>query len=293
MKGSWWANRSRTTRETAVPEAADDTSLDAHFAFGRNWERYAELIDPARIARAEASILEFVAAEDVESSRFFDVGCGSGLFSLAALGLGAREVVAADVDPVSVSTTRKVLQAAGPDDRWTVLECSVFELDESELGAFDIVFSWGVLHHTGDMWRAIECATRFVRPGGLLFLALYRKTALCGLWRIEKRWFTHGPEWYRALARWAYRSAFVAGLLATGRRPATFFGDYRHKRGMDWTHDMEDWLGGYPYESVRPDALEAFLTKHGFALLTSKVRPGGLGLFGSGCDEYLFRRGDD
>ena len=276
-----------------MPKAADGTALDEHFAFGRNWERYAELIDPARIAWAEASILEFVAAEDIESSRFFDIGCGSGLFSLAALNLGAGEVVAGDVDPVSVSTTNKVLQAAGPDGRWTVRECSVFELDESDLGTFDIVYSWGVLHHTGDMWRAIECAAQFVRPCGLLFLALYRRTVLCGLWRIEKRWFTRGPDWYRAMVRQAYRLAFVAGLLATGRRPAAFFADYRRKRGMDWMHDMEDWLGGYPYESVRPDALEAYLTKRGFALLTSKVRPGGLGLLGSGCDEFLFRRGDD
>ena len=219
-------------------------------------------------------MLEFVAAEDIESSRFFDIGCGSGLFSLAALRLGAREVVAVDVDPVSVSTTNKVLQAAGSNGRWTVRECNVFELDESGLGTFDIVYSWGVLHHTGDMWRAIECATQFVRPGGLLFLALYRKTVLCGLWRMEKRWFTHGPEWYRALARRAYRLAFVAGLLATGRRPAAYFADYRHKRGMDWTHDMEDWLGGYPYESVRPDALEAFLTKHEFRLADQQSAPG-------------------
>ena len=260
-----------------MDKAPDTTALDGHFAFGRNWERYARLIDPARIANAETSLLEFVPAEDIEAARFLDIGCGSGLFSLAALGLGAGEVTAIDIDPVALSTTEKLLQVAGFDGRWSVRNLSIFELGEAGLGRFDIVYSWGVLHHTGDMWRAIECATRFVRPGGLLFLALYRKTALCGLWRIEKRWFAHGPEWYRTLARRAYRAAFVTGLLATGRRPAKFFADYRHKRGMDWSHDMEDWLGGYPYDSVRPVALRDFLAKDGFALVSSKVRRGGGG----------------
>ncbi len=138
--------------------------------------------------------------------------------------------------------------------------------------------------------RAIDCAARFVRPDGLMLLALYRRTLMCPFWTREKRWFTHGPDWYRALARALYRTAFVAGLLVTGRRPHRYFTEYRQNRGMDWSHDMEDWLGGYPYESTTYEEVGRFLTQRGFEVVKSKVWPRRLGLLGSGCGEYLFHR---
>ncbi len=264
------------------------TELESHYGFGRNWAEFADLVDPARIESAEASLLAFLPPQAIQGARFLDIGCGSGLFSLAALRLGAADLLAVDIDPLSVETTQRLLRRADAPGRWRTRCVSLFELDHGE--PFDIVYAWGVLHHTGDLWRAVDRAGQFVAPGGHLFLALYRKTLLCPLWRLEKRCFTHGPEWFRQLARAVYRGAFVAGLLATGRKPATYFAGYRSRRGMDWDHDMDDWLGGHPYQSTSFAQVDEFLATRGFRVVKSDVRPGGLGLLGSGCDQSLFRR---
>ena len=63
-------------------------------------------------------------------------------------------------------------------------------------------------------------------------------------------------------------------------------------RGMEYLTDKRDWLGGYPYESVTPQELEAFMADRGFRCVRSFVRPGGFGLLGSGNDEYAFERMD-
>ncbi len=272
-----------------MTEPADVRKPERHFAFGRNWQRFSRLIDRERIARAENSLMAFLGSNELRGARFLDIGCGSGLFSLAALGLGARQVMAIDIDPESVAATRRLLGEAAPDGGWQARSVSVFDLDPNETGPFDVVYAWGVLHHSGDMWRAVEQAGRFVRPGGLMLLALYRKTALCRFWAWEKRRFTHGPAWFRTLARGSYRAVFVVGLLATGRLPGRYFQAYRHNRGMDWAHDMEDWLGGYPYQSTTFEEVRGFLAERGFAVVKHQTRPGGLGLLGSGCDQYLFR----
>lgn len=273
-----------------MTEPAEVRELESHFAFGRNWQQFSRLIDPARIARAQASLTAFFAPDELRGARFLDIGCGSGLFSLAALGLGAREVVAIDLDPDSVATTRRLLGEEVPERNWQVCQVSVFDFDPAKTGRFDVVYAWGVLHHTGDLWRAVDRAGGFVRPGGLMLLAIYRRTALCRFWAWEKRRFTHGPAWFRALARATYRGVFVAGLLATGRNPRRYFQAYRMNRGMDWRHDMDDWLGGYPYQSASLDEVQGFLRERGFVAVKQKVRSGGLGVLGSGCDEYLFRR---
>ncbi|MCA3275110.1 MAG: class I SAM-dependent methyltransferase [Methylobacterium sp.] len=128
-----------------------------------------------------------------------DIGCGSGLHSLAALRLGAARVHAIDLDRLSVETTRDLLGRYAAGEAWTVEELSVFDM--AGLPQYDIVYSWGVLHHTGAMRRAIGEAAARVAPGGLLCLALYRRTPFCGLWRIEKRLYCASPAPVQRLLR--------------------------------------------------------------------------------------------
>jgi 2-polyprenyl-6-hydroxyphenyl methylase/3-demethylubiquinone-9 3-methyltransferase len=268
----------------------DLTAVASHFAFGRNWESFAGLVDDERREAARQSLLGFLAPADLEGASFLDLGCGSGLFSLAALDLGCKRLLAVDIDETSVATARRLLGQSAGREGWECRRASVFDLSPETVGGFDIVYSWGVLHHTGDLERAIRCASALVAPGGLLLLALYRRTRLCPLWRWEKRRYAHGSALFRGLARGLYRSVFVAGLLASGRDPRRYFADYRQQRGMDWRHDVEDWLGGYPYESIAAPELRRALATLGFTEVESRTRAGGLGLFGSGCDEFLFRR---
>jgi hypothetical protein len=50
-------------------------------------------------------------------------------------------------------------------------------------------------------------------------------------------------------------SAHLAALLARLRNPFAYESNYRSARGMDWRHDVRDWLRGYLSESAEPDAV--------------------------------------
>ena len=125
---------------------------------------------------------------------FLDIGCGSGLNALAALSLGAASVTAVDIDENSVSTTQALLAARAPNPNWSAKLASVFDMTPDTFGTFDVVYSWGVLHHTGSMWKAIDCAARLVSPGGLYAIAIYTKTPLCGFWQYEKAFYSKSPK---------------------------------------------------------------------------------------------------
>jgi 2-polyprenyl-6-hydroxyphenyl methylase/3-demethylubiquinone-9 3-methyltransferase len=270
----------------------DLTSVDSHFRFGENWRSYARLIDEPRLVQATEDLRRLVGG-DLEGRRFLDIGCGSGLHSAAALRLGARELTAIDLDPDSVATTQDVLGRLAPDRTWTVERRSVFELPAAWAGRFDVTYSWGVLHHTGAMWKAIGEAARTVAPGGRFVVALYRKTWLCGAWRLEKRWYASASAATQARARDAYVRLFHALGRLRGRDTAAYIRDYPALRGMDFLHDVHDWMGGYPYESVAPREITAFMAARGFRRERMFVDGGPvrrIGLFGSGCDEFTFVR---
>src|SRR5436305_7602592 len=145
----------------------------ARFEFGENWARFLELLDDGRIARAEESLKAMLEVESLAGRSFLDIGSGSGLFSLAARRLGAR-VHSFDFDPQSVACTRELRRRFfNEDPTWTIDEASALDEDYVRaLGLFDVVYSWGVLHHTGQMWRALENARLPVAAGGKLFIAI-------------------------------------------------------------------------------------------------------------------------
>jgi SAM-dependent methyltransferase len=160
----------------------------------------------------------------------------------------------------------------------------------SKLGQFDVVYSWGVLHHTGAMRDAIEKTAQLVTPGGTVALALYRKTALCRFWTLEKRWYCRASEAAQARARSLYVRLLRAAFALTRRDFERYLSSYSSHRGMDFAHDVHDWLGGYPYESIEPDDVDKLLSRFGFQYIRGNVYRGSIGLFGSGCNEYVYQR---
>jgi len=151
-------------------------STQQDFSFGENWRVFLERLDDERIKIAEASLVEFLKLQDLRGKDFLDIGCGSGLFSLAAHNLGAKRVVSFDLDPLCVDCCNQLRSRANSSDNWEVYQGSI--LDETflaRLGTFDIVYSWGVLHHTGRMWDAIDNAAALVSPGGYYYIALSNK----------------------------------------------------------------------------------------------------------------------
>jgi 2-polyprenyl-6-hydroxyphenyl methylase/3-demethylubiquinone-9 3-methyltransferase len=266
---------------------------DTHFAFGRNWASYAGLIDDARIAEAERGLARLVGACGLSGKSFLDIGSGSGLHALAAARLGAERVVAIDLDPMAVDTTREVLGRHAAQVPAQARRLSVFELSPDTFGRCDVVYSWGVLHHTGAMREAIERAAQVVAPGGLFVFGLYRRTPLCGLWQREKRWYSRASPRAQRTARALYVGLLRLRMLLTGGDFRAFVAGYQSGRGMDFMHDVHDWMGGYPYESIAPEEVAALMRRLGFAEMRRFVSPPGLGLTGTGCDEYVYRRTDD
>ena len=253
------------------------------YAFGKNWARFLEILDPERASAAERSLVAMLNLERLDERTFLDIGSGSGLFSLAARRLGAS-VTSFDFDPDSVQCAQNLKERFYPaENGWTITRGSVLDRAFMQsLSRYDIVYSWGVLHHTGRMHDAIEMAMDRVSPGGLLFIALYRKTWLCPFWRLEKRLYVSSPPWMQAALRAAYQETVgVAYRLTHHGEPI--------KRGMDYERDVDDWLGGYPYESITPRELKAFVARQGFSLMKQVIKSDGIHLI-PGCDEYLFRR---
>jgi SAM-dependent methyltransferase len=262
---------------------------DGHFAFGQNWARYGKSVDMTDVADAQQELARFLELKSLSGKRFLDVGCGSGIHALAALRLGADFVHAVDFDPVSVETAKLIISEYWNKDNYKVEAGNILTLSRRDISNFDIVYSWGVLHHTGDMWTAIERAANFVADGGLFAIAIYRRTPLCGFWRWEKKLFTRGGPVIRAISISVYVTLrFLRDLVRLKNPFRIRSGDRR--RGMKWSTDIIDWLGGYPYESASADEIRRFVEHLGLGLKSAHKTRVSWGLLGTGNAEYLFEK---
>lgn len=266
--------------------ANDIKRVDSHFAFGKNWASYADLIDEAAIEKSTEGLLKLIPAEEYQGCTFLDIGSGSGLHALAAVRLGVSRVMAVDLDPDCVATTKMLLTRHHVPVPWQAEQTSVFDLDPIRHGTFDIVHSWGVLHHTGDMWAAVRKASQMVARGGLLVVALYRPTRFDAFWTREKRWYAHAFPAAQRLARGLYITAVWLARIRQGSF-REFVAGYRSGRGMDFDHDVHDWLGGYPYETALARDVETEMASLGFKPVRVFAQPT-RGILSAACDEYVY-----
>jgi 2-polyprenyl-6-hydroxyphenyl methylase/3-demethylubiquinone-9 3-methyltransferase len=222
------------------------------------------------------------------------MGSGSGLFSLAAVRLGAERVHSFDFDPQSVHATQELRRRYAPEaEHWTVEEGSVLDRSYIErLGEWDIVYSWGVLHHTGDMDGAMDHAALAVAPAGQLFIALYDDQGRTSrAWRRVKRLYNALPTWLRkpyavlVMLPFELRAALGSMLRLEPQSYWRRWTQYQESRGMSHWHDLLDWVGGYPFEVATPELVFDFYRSRGFTL--SKLRTVQRA---TGCNEFVFVR---
>lgn len=267
------------------------TRKESHFAFGKNWLDYADKIDESLIDQAIADMRRLNSGARFDGKSFLDIGCGSGIHALAALRLGATCVTCVDIDPDSVEATTRTLKRFAPESKADVRVQSVFDMTSDNCGQFDVVYSWGVLHHTGAMQSAITNAAGLVAQNGVLILALYRKTPFCGMWRYIKKWYANTTLSRQKKFMSAYIWLTHRLMRLKGVDVEAKIANYGQNRGMNYYNDLHDWLGGYPYESIIPQDCYARMQELGFELAYDNLIPvKAMGIFGTGCDEYSFTR---
>jgi len=233
-----------------MAQAEDQLRYD----FGKNWADFIKHnFSEDVVGQSQRRLAEFLRLGSLEDTTFLDIGCGSGLHSLAAHRLGARRIFSFDYDRDSVATTERLRQYAGDPASWTVQQGSVLDPGFMQtLGEFDIVYSWGVLHHTGDMWRAVRNAALPLKPDGLFLMALYSADhhvdPPAEYWLTIKRQYNHRRKIGRTFMEWQYLWTFhIMPALRARQNPASFMKGKRY-RGMEFWTDVRDWLGGYPME---------------------------------------------
>jgi 2-polyprenyl-6-hydroxyphenyl methylase/3-demethylubiquinone-9 3-methyltransferase len=257
------------------------------FDFGQNWQDFSEsALTPERVAQSKRQFAELIAPLALSGKSFLDIGFGQGLGLLNAGSIGAR-TFGCDINP-------KCAQVVGANvkhypeliEKPWILVGSILDPEtvaklraQAPLG-FDLVHSWGVLHHTGDMARAIAHAGSLVAPGGHLILAIYNRHWSSRTWLAIKWSYVRSPRWLQRLFIAAlFPVIYVAKWIVTGTNPK------KQERGMDFFYDVVDWVGGYPYEYASTDEVIASLKKIGFSaekILKARVP--------TGCNEFVFRR---
>jgi 2-polyprenyl-6-hydroxyphenyl methylase/3-demethylubiquinone-9 3-methyltransferase len=264
------------TTDFANTEAQERSGEQVNFSFGKNWEKFLENINEERIALAQGSLRAFTGMERFDGLTFLDAGSGSGLFSLAAYRMGAASVTSIDVDPHSVRCAEVLRQREGMPANWQIMTASILSNPFSGK-KFDIVYSWGVVHHTGAMWDAVSVLCDYVREGGILYLAIYRETRFSRQWLSVKRIYNKQGLLTKKVMVFGYALGSIIWQLLRGENPMRHILTYKEKsRGMSWIRDIEDWLGGLPYEYARPEVVKQFVEQRRFSL----VRQEGM--------EYLF-----
>ncbi len=263
-------------------------STGHQFDFGENWQEFSRnALTAGRVAQARSEFMELMAPLDLNGLSFVDIGFGQGLSLMTAAALGARSV-GCDINPKCQAALAQNLRffpelsQAPPVVVGSILDPAVVEALRKAIpsASYDVVHSWGVLHHTGDLHRAIGNAACLVSPHGHLVVAIYNRHWTSKLWLAVKRTYVSCPRWIqRALVAVLYPVIYGAKWAVTSGDPA------RQQRGMDFYYNVVDWVGGYPYEYASIQETRKAVEALGFTM--EKAIPAEVP---TGCNQFVFKR---
>src|SRR6267142_1760420 len=235
------------------------------FSFGQNWRSYVDTVTESSVERSMNAIKEWLSQDLIADKTVLDIGSGSGIHSLCFHLLGAKQLVSLDVDPASVESTRLMWEKARRPSNWKILRGSILDQDFiSSLDKHQLVYSWGVLHHTGAMWEAINKAASLVERGGKLLIAIYVKGPRYAEDLAIKRSYNRGSWVRKKFMVWREIAKIMRNRWHNGLNP--FEWNEKYDRGMDVYHDIVDWLGGLPYEVASKEEIVEFCEGKGFRL---------------------------
>lgn len=257
------------------------------FEFGKNWQSFLDnYFSRESVEASKIGLAEFLAPTTLVGKTFVDFGSGSGLHSLSALELGASNVTSIDADQEAVKCAESLKENSPYKERWKISKGSLLDGDFlKSLGLFDVVYCWGVAHHTGNMWEALDSISKNVKDNGLLYVAIYNNVeGRLGskMWYQVKKFYNQAPSVIKNMMEWTYISYNFLFLILHLKNPFVVIKNYKIKRGMAWTTDLVDWLGGYPYEYASVKEIFDFYTKRGFELKNIKTTNY------IGCNQFLF-----
>jgi len=249
------------------------------FNFGKNWLNYSKTVKNEDLETMKESLVNLIGLENIKDKTFLDIGCGSGLFSIAAKKLGAGKVIGIDILPDSIKSSEENKKKFDVQDisfeRLSILDDKI-----KNLGRFDVVYAWGSLHHAGEMWKAIENTIHCVENNGLLVLAIYNKHWTSKFWwNIKKIYNCKNRIIKKIIELWYF--IFIVPV-----KFVLFMKEYlKDRRGMNVYHNAIDWLGGFPYEYAAKKEIVLFLKKKNFRIIKYIPARGS-----TGCNEFVFKK---
>jgi 2-polyprenyl-3-methyl-5-hydroxy-6-metoxy-1,4-benzoquinol methylase len=265
------------------------THIPMQFDFGKNWIAFSRrALTPEKVELARRDFARLFKGIELKGKSFLDIGFGQGLSLLLAREAGA-DVFGNDINPKcseALAVTASVLKtsAKAPLVIGSILEDQTMAslLEQNNGHGFDIVHSWGVLHHTGDMKTAIRNAASLVVDNGYLILAIYNRHITGPIWRFIKWLFCKSPRFIQVTFIGILYPVIVFAKFAVTRK-----NPFHQMRGMDFFFNVVDWVGGYPYEYAGKDEIIELLSLYGYTIE---------GFFAAqvptGCNEFIFKKSD-
>ena len=246
---------------TEFESALVNLKEDGNFSFGFNWVDYAKNRVDETIINQHLRDLQEIYGSIEKRGSLLDLGSGSGLSSLCFLKLRFSSVLSVDLDPFSIEAGQLLMSRFGESykNRWSTAQANILDpmFVSQNAHKFDVVYSWGVLHHTGNMWEAIRNAASLVADKGIFHVTLYRSGGLYTQHLRMKFGFLMSDKEGKKRILFDYLN-----LIEKTVNHSVFIP--KDHRGMNHFNDALDWLGGVPYEVADPEVLQAFLYSLGF-----------------------------